>query len=110
VLAISAPPSDDGMMQVLVERHWPTAGHDVVIARRRTRKRSGSSGAKRTDLMLSFLTAICPAPAGSILCARCRQILVLRHIPIIMQTSAGRVEEIREGIDAGVYYYLNKAL
>ncbi len=31
-----------------------------------------------------------------------------RHIPVIMVTGASRPEEIQEGIDAGVFYYLTK--
>ena len=32
----------------------------------------------------------------------------LRHIPIIMVTGADSVDEMREGLDAGVFYYLTK--
>jgi len=31
-----------------------------------------------------------------------------RHIPVIMQTAASAPEQIREGIEAGAYYYLTK--
>ncbi len=34
----------------------------------------------------------------------------LRHIPIVMQTSADKPEEISEGIKAGVFYYLTKPI
>jgi CheY-like chemotaxis protein len=34
----------------------------------------------------------------------------LRAIPVIMQTAAGRPQEIKEGIEAGVFYYLVKPL
>ena len=34
----------------------------------------------------------------------------LRKIPVIMQTSADKPEEISEGIEAGVFYYLTKPL
>lgn len=30
------------------------------------------------------------------------------HIPVIMQTAAGEPEQIREGMEAGAYYYLTK--
>lgn len=33
---------------------------------------------------------------------------VLRNIPVIMVTSADSTEEMREGLDAGVFYYLTK--
>lgn len=32
----------------------------------------------------------------------------LRTIPVIMQTAAGAPDEVREGIEAGVFYYLTK--
>jgi DNA-binding response OmpR family regulator len=31
-----------------------------------------------------------------------------RDLPVIMQTAAGTTDQIKEGIDAGVFYYLNK--
>jgi len=31
-----------------------------------------------------------------------------RHIPVVMQTAASSPEQIREGIEAGAYYYLTK--
>lgn len=35
---------------------------------------------------------------------------VLRNIPIIMQTGSDKPEQIKEGIDAGVFYYLTKPI
>ena len=32
----------------------------------------------------------------------------LQHIPVIMQTAAGSTQQIKEGLDAGVFYYLTK--
>ncbi len=32
----------------------------------------------------------------------------LHHIPVIMQTAASATNEVKEGIDAGVFYYLTK--
>ena len=34
----------------------------------------------------------------------------ISHIPVIMQTGSDKPEQIREGIDAGVFYYLTKPL
>lgn len=34
----------------------------------------------------------------------------LRNIPIIMQTSSDKPEQIREGIDTGIFYYLTKPI
>lgn len=31
-----------------------------------------------------------------------------QHVPIVMQTAAARTDQVMEGIDAGVYYYLTK--
>lgn len=33
---------------------------------------------------------------------------LLRHIPVVMQTAAANKDEVLEGIEAGVYYYLTK--
>ena len=32
----------------------------------------------------------------------------LKEIPVIMQTAAAPTKEIREGVNAGVFYYLTK--
>jgi len=60
------------------------------------------------DILL--LDRMMPGMDGIEVCARIKADERLRAIPIIMQTAAGRPQEIREGIEAGVFYYLVKPL
>lgn len=49
-----------------------------------------------------------PRLDGISLLKRMKEHSELKYIPVILQTCAGENEEIREGIDAGCYYYLVK--
>lgn len=55
-----------------------------------------------------ILDRIMPRLNGLELLHRIREHPELGHIPVIFQTGAGERNEIREGIDAGCYYYLVK--
>lgn len=60
------------------------------------------------DIIL--LDRMMPGMDGIEFCRRIKQEERWKLIPIIMQTAAGRPQEIREGIEAGVFYYLVKPL
>ena len=60
------------------------------------------------DLIL--LDRVMPEMDGIEFCRRIKADEKFRALPIIMQTAAGRPQEIREGIEAGVFYYLLKPL
>lgn len=62
----------------------------------------------KIDLIL--LDRLMPKMDGLEFCRKIKSDKRFRIIPVIMQTSAGRPEEIKEGIDAGVFYYLVKPL
>jgi len=49
-----------------------------------------------------------PVMNGMELVARMKENKDLRNMPIIMQTGSDMPEQIKEGIDAGVFYYLTK--
>jgi two-component system, cell cycle response regulator len=57
-----------------------------------------------------LLDRMMPEMDGIQVCAALKADQQLRNIPVIMQTAADRPEEIREGIQAGVFYYLTKPL
>lgn len=60
------------------------------------------------DIIL--LDRLMPEMDGIEFCKRLKADEKYRALPIIMQTAAGRPQEIKEGIEAGVFYYLVKPL
>lgn len=58
------------------------------------------------DLLIT--DRIMPRMDGLVLSRNMKADVLLRNIPIIMQTAATAPEEVSEGINAGVYYYLTK--
>ncbi|HIP39902.1 MAG TPA: response regulator [Desulfocapsa sulfexigens] len=63
-----------------------------------------------SELDIILLDRMMPEMDGVEVCNAMKKDEKLRYIPIIMQTAANRSEEIREGIEAGVFYYLTKPL
>ncbi len=55
-----------------------------------------------------LLDRMMPKMDGMAVLAKMQEDKELRTIPVIMQTAAGSPMQIREGIEAGVYYYLTK--
>ena len=51
-----------------------------------------------------------PEMNGLEVVAKMKEDPVLKNIPIIMQTGSDKPEQIKEGIDAGVFYYLTKPI
>jgi CheY-like chemotaxis protein len=60
------------------------------------------------DIIL--LDRMMPEMDGIEFCKRIKADEKFRALPVIMQTAAGRPQEIKEGIEAGVFYYLVKPL
>lgn len=67
-----------------------------------------AASGKSIDIIL--LDRLMPEMDGIEVCKKIKADEQLRAIPIIMQTAAGRPQEIKEGIEAGVFYYLVKPL
>ena len=62
----------------------------------------------KVDIVL--LDRIMPEMDGIEFCQRIKADPRFRRIPVIMQTAAGHPQEVKEGIEAGVFYYLVKPL
>lgn len=62
--------------------------------------------AYRFDIIL--LDRMMPGLDGISLLRRIKEMPRLSDIPVILQTAADSAEEIREGLEAGAYYYLTK--
>jgi len=60
------------------------------------------------DIDVLVLDCMMPRMDGLELTKKLKSDPRYRDIPIIMQTAAGRSEQIREGVEAGVFYYLVK--
>lgn len=65
-----------------------------------------SSAGKEYDLVI--LDRMMPGLDGIGLLRRLKADDRLRHLPVIMQTAAAAPAQVREGIEAGAYYYLTK--
>lgn len=63
---------------------------------------------KKDNIDLILLDREMPEMNGMELVRRMKADSDLRRIPIIMATGSNRPEDIKEGIDAGVFYYLTK--
>lgn len=57
---------------------------------------------------LIILDRMMPGMSGIELLKRLKTERRFRRVPVIMQTAASSPEQVREGIEAGVYYYLTK--
>lgn len=103
VLAVDDNPTALKLIQLMLEQ----GDHRVLTA---------SGGEEALDILAQggvdvlLLDRMMPGMDGIEVCARIKADERLRAIPIIMQTAAGRPQEIREGIEAGVFYYLVKPL
>ena len=63
---------------------------------------------QRNNIDAILLDREMPVMNGMALVMRMKENKELRNIPIIMQTGSDRPEQIKEGLDAGVFYYLTK--
>ncbi len=64
--------------------------------------------AAQTPYSLAIVDRMMPGMSGIELLRRMKSDARFRHIPVIIQTAAAAPEEVREGIEAGAYYYLTK--
>jgi CheY-like chemotaxis protein len=63
---------------------------------------------KHHDIDVILLDRMMPGIDGMEVLKRVREHPEMRYIPVIMQTAAAAREQMLEGIEAGVYYYLTK--
>ena len=60
------------------------------------------------DIEVILLDRMMPVMNGMELIGKLKADDRYKNIPVIMQTGAAATEQVKEGIDAGVYYYLTK--
>ena len=103
---ILAVDDDDLMRQILIE-YLEETEYEVVTAANgadawdRIQKEGSSFHTILLDRMM-------PVMDGMEVMTRMQRDQTLQHIPVIMQTAAASSQQLREGIEAGVYYYLTK--
>ncbi len=100
---------DDRTILLLLAHKLEHAGHEVVAVR---------SGEEALDTLRAsadgfdavLLDRTMPGMSGIDVVKQLREEGVLAQVPVIMQTGADSPEEIREGVEAGVFYYLAKPI
>jgi two-component system cell cycle response regulator len=98
---------DDRTTLMMLEAQLRQHGHHVITAS------GGEEALKLAQLHAASLDAIVldrlmPGIDGLTVVRQLKQDAQLRWIPVVMQTGSDSPEQVREGIDAGVFYYLTK--
>lgn len=98
---------DDRVTLVMLEAQLHQYGHHVLTA---THGEEAITLAKlhAGNLDVIVLDRMLPDIDGLSVVRQLKQDSVLRFIPVVMQTGSDSPQQIREGIDAGVFYYLTK--
>lgn len=100
---------DDQLVRSLISQQIRKTGYQVVEAT--NGKEALEILQKPTEVFSAILLdREMPEMDGIELTHQLKKDQVLRHIPIIMITGHGAPEQIQEGINAGVFYYLVKPL
>ncbi len=99
---------DDRSVLLLLGTQLEEMGHNVITARNGREALNILKSPGSIDIML--LDREMPEVNGLEVVACMKNNPQWANIPIIMQTGYGKPEEIKEGIDLGVFYYLTKPL
>jgi CheY-like chemotaxis protein len=97
---------DEAAARALLSSYFKEAGYQVDEAADGAEAWSHLKKNRAYDLIVT--DRLMPKLDGLELCARMKRDSGLHHIPVIMQTAATTPQNIAEGIQAGVYYYLTK--
>jgi len=82
------------------------AGYEVLCARNGVN--AWELLERNPGIMLILLDRMMPEMDGMAFIRQQKTHEKFRHIPVIMQTGAASTEQMKEGIEAGVFYYLTK--
>lgn len=98
---------DDRTMVATLEAKLVREGYEVITAHG-GEEALGLVHLHANKLDALVLDRVMPGMDGLDLMRHLKQDYELRHIPVIMVTGSDSPEQVREGIDAGVFYYLTK--
>lgn len=90
----------------LIENYLDNAGFEVILAKDGVEAWSLLNSIRNIELIL--LDRMMPNMDGMELMNKIKSSPILNKIPVIMQTAAATKEQVIEGIQSGVYYYLTK--
>jgi len=100
---------DDRTTRLMLQAQMEEFGHEVITAH--DGKEAWKTLQQEKDkLDVVLLDREMPEMNGLEVVALMKDDPVLKYIPVIMQTGSDRPEQIKQGIDAGVYYYLTKPI
>jgi len=97
---------DDRVARVVLSEKIRIRGHEIVIAE--DGDRALEEVQKSPDIDLIILDREMPVMNGMEVVSILKENKKFSKIPIVMVTSSSKPEQIKEGIDAGVFYYLTK--
>jgi len=100
---------DDRILLMMLEQKLQDQGHDVFTATN-GREACEVLQRERDNVDVVLLDREMPEMNGLEVVAWMKQDRSLSRLPVIMQTGANSPEQVQEGIDAGVFYYLTKPL
>lgn len=97
---------DEEFNLMIIKAYLEEEGYDVILAA------DGLQGLeqlqKHPDIAVIVLDRMMPNMDGMTMLAKVKADPVWNEIPVIMQTAAASSQQVLEGIQAGVYYYLTK--
>jgi len=98
---------DDEIINLeILEDDLSLAGYEVICAE--NGQVAWDTLAKHPDIKVILLDRMMPVMGGMELIEKLKAHDSYKHIPVIMQTGAAVTEQVKEGVEAGVYYYLTK--
>ncbi|MEO1292114.1 MAG: response regulator [Pseudomonadota bacterium] len=100
---------DDRVLLMMLEQTLRDQGYDVVTANNGKRACAALEAADN-DIDVVLLDREMPGMSGIEVVHWIKERPDLRRLPIVMQTGSDAPEQIQEGIDAGVFYYLTKPI
>lgn len=100
---------DDRSMRMMLQTQLEDLGHNVTTADD-GKTAWAALQAHGADIDIVVIDREMPGMNGLEVVSLMKNDPLLKNIPVIMQTGSDRAEQIREGIDAGVYYYLTKPI
>lgn len=98
---------DDRIERLFMSQQIKEMGHNVIEAENGQQALQVLMDKKsRIDIVL--IDRLMPVLDGVSVVLRMKDDIALKKIPVVMVTGASATKDIKEGIDAGVFYYLTK--